>query len=288
MTFVLPPRRLTIALLGLACTLMISSGALAAVTTMPLTSKLAAMDQQLRSSPFGRPLTLESTETADGLKGDVFAVVDQPIKKVVESLRQPTQLCEAMLLHINNRACKVSRRDGSIDVITLSVVRKYDQSADSAFVLPFSYRLMQSTPQHLEVQLDSAAGPMGTSNYRISIEAVAADDRRSFLHFSYSYDEGVFARTAMKAYLATFGRSKVGFTAVGKASDGTVELIRGTRGLVERNAMRYFLAVDAYLSADAAVTRRQAWFSATEQYPLQLHEIDGATYLELKAEDARR
>lgn len=91
----------------------------------------------------------------------------------------------------------------------------------------------------------------------------------------------------MKAYLATFGRSKVGFTVVGKASDGKGELIRGTRGLVERNAMRYFLAVDAYLSAESAVARRQAWFNATEQYPLQLHEIDSARYLELKAEDHR-
>ena len=285
----LQPLRLSIALLVLVC-ISVSVHAADAVNGANgalLTARFAALEQQLKSSPFGRPLILESTETANGLKGDVYAVVEHPIGKVTQSLSQPGQWCEAMLLHISNRACTVSRRD-RVDVITLSVVRKHDQNVSSAFVLPFAWRQVQSTPRYLGVQMDSPTGPLGTSDYRVSIEAVAADDRRSFLHFSYSYDEGVFARAAMQAYLATFGRSKVGFTVLGKGTDGKPQLIHGTRGLVERNAMRYFLTVEAYLSSESAMARRQAWFAASEQYPLQLHEVDGATYLGLKAEDARR
>jgi hypothetical protein len=282
----LSPCRSLIALLAVTC-FSVTAHAAEAADAAQLAARFAALDQQLKSSPFGRPLTLESAETANGLKGDVYAVVDHPIGKVVQSLSQPGQWCEAMLLHINNRACTVSRR-GSIEVITLSVVRNHDQKVSSAFVLPFAFHPTQSTPRYLLVQMDSPSGPLGTSNYRISMEAVAADDRRSFLHFSYSYDEGIFARAAMQAYLATFGRSKVGFTVLGKGPDGKPQFIRGTRGLVERNAIRYYLSVEAYLSSDSALARRQDWFAATERYPLQLHEVEGAAYLELKAEDARR
>jgi hypothetical protein len=50
---------------------------------------------------------------------------------------------------------------------------------------------------------------------------------------------------AMKTYLATLGSSKVGFTVTRRQSNGQPEYIRGMRGLVERNAMRYYLAIDA-------------------------------------------
>jgi len=120
---------------------------------------------------------------------------------------------------------------------------------------------------------------------------VALDERKSFLHFSYSYEHNMMVRLATQAYLATFGRDKVGFTVVGKAADGKPEYIRGLRGLVERNAMRYFLTLDAYLStdaADAAERRQRHWFAGAEQYPRQLHEIDLETYLALKREDRQR
>jgi len=62
---------------------------------------------------------------------------------------------------------------------------------------------------------------------------------------------------------------------------------------VERNAMRYYLAIDAYLGALSAPPaqqqdrRLQAWFDATEKYPLQLRDPDRATYLEMKRDELR-
>ena len=86
----------------------------------------------------------------------------------------------------------------------------------------------------------------------------------------------------MQAYLATAGASKVGFTA------------NGVRGTVERNAMRYYLAIDSYLDtmslpADQRVEQRlQQWFSATERYPRQLHEMDRSTYVMMKRQEYGR
>jgi hypothetical protein len=100
---------------------------------------------------------------------------------------------------------------------------------------------------------------------------------------------GLPAKLAMQGYLATAGAGKVGFTRTGDSG-----YIGGMRGAVERNTMRYYLAIDAYLAslaapADQQRTRRlEIWFAATEQYARQLHELDRADYLAMKQSEFRR
>jgi hypothetical protein len=66
------------------------------------------------------------------------------------------------------------------------------------------------------------------------------------------------------------------------------------RGMVERNTMRYYLAIEAYLGGLSAPPaqqldkRLQAWFDATEKYPRQLHELDRSDYLDMKRREYRR
>lgn len=252
-----------------------------------------ALGSRLADSPFGRPLVLDSTELPDGLQGDVYAIVDHSLQDVQDSLKTPARWCEALIVHVNNRRCQVSTDQGN-EVLTLSVVRRYDKPVDSAFTLPFVYRTIAMEPDYMAVALSAESGPLGTRNYRVVLEAVRLRNDRTFLHFSYAYEHNLMARMATQAYLATFGRDKVGFTAMGRLPGGETDWIRGTRGLVERNAMRYFLAVDAYLATlgvsapQQRDARLQAWYDATEQYPRQLHEVDRATYLALKREDRVR
>lgn len=249
------------------------------------------LQQSLARSPYGRPLLLDSAETPDGLKGDIYVEVHRPLADITAALRTPAHWCEMLTLHINNRRCRVTHGAAGGETLTLSVVRRYDKPVDSAFELPFVYRVLDAGSAHLAIDLAAAEGPLGTHGYRVMLEAVALDERRSFLHFGYSYEHNTMARLATQAYLATFGSHKVGFTVLGKGSDGEPEHIRGTRGLVERNAMRYFLTLDAYLAAPGAgqgEQRRQAWFKGIERYPRQLREVDLATYLALKREDRQR
>ncbi|MEJ8850862.1 hypothetical protein [Variovorax rhizosphaerae] len=265
-----------------------------AATAAEMRATYQQMRTELAASPLRRPMRLTSQETSSGLRGDVHAVVNQPLSSVVAAFGSAPPWCDALLLHLNNRDCKVSGEPGS-EVITLSVVRKFDLPVDGAFQLPFSYRAVDRSADHLEVALTAAKGPLGTSNYRIVLEAIAVDPQRSFLHFSYRYDESAAARSGTKAYLATTGRNKIGFTVVGKLPNGEREFIRGSRGLVERNAMRYFLAVDSYLAAGGgkggeaeAVAMQKTWFAATEKYPKQLHETDLDSYLAAKRSDTQR
>jgi len=75
----------------------------------------------------------------------------------------------------------------------------------------------------------------------------------------------------------------------GAPLSGEPELVSGMLGLVERNAMRYFLAVDAYLAApDNFEKRLSLWYAATEKYPRQLHDLSEADYLKFKRADRER
>ncbi|VTU36706.1 hypothetical protein H4CHR_03981 [Variovorax sp. PBS-H4] len=268
---------------------------------------------QLASSPLRRPVHLESAETDSGLQGDVYAVVDHPLEQVRAALADGAQWCEMLLLHINNRRCRLSRtaapkadstaaagegtpvsRQPEGETLTLSVVPRYDKPVEDAFELSFVHRVVETSRDYLEVRLSAESGPLGTSNYRVTLEAVPLGERQTFLHFRYAYDHNMVARLATMAYLATFGSHKMGFTVTGKTPGGEPDYIRGLRGLTERNAMRYFFALDAYLDGlgtpppQRADKRLHRWFEEIEQYPAQLHEVDLATYLEHKRTDRRR
>ena len=246
----------------------------------------------LANSQFGRPMVLNSAETGNTLQGEVYGVLDRPLAKVSAALSKPAQWCEMMLLHLNNRACRL---DAANKTLTLSVVRKYDIPVEQAFELSFRGRLVSATADYFEARLNSGKGPFGTSNYRIALEGIPLENGKSFIHFSYAYDQSSATRVASKSYLATFGRGKVGFTAIGgeqqqqQQPSGDAELIGGMRGLVERNAMRYFLAVDAYSAAPQDFEKRLAlWYAATAKYPRQLDDLSEAEYLKLKRMDRQR
>lgn len=259
----------------------------------PLTAAYRRMGDELARSPFGRPITLESSETASGLQGDVHAVVEQPLKALAAALRTPAQWCEMLTLHINNRRCRVQQGEGGATLV-LSVVRRYDKPVQEAFELPFSYRVESAGEDRLVVQMTAATGPFGTHNYRVRLEAMSLGEGRSFVHFGYGYDHNLMIKMATQAYLATFGHHKVGFTVTGRDAQGQPQYIRGLRGLMERNAMRYFLTLEAYtaaLAADPAQRRdrsQRLWFAGTEQFPQQLKEVELDTYLAAKRQDRER
>lgn len=259
-----------------------------------LLARYAAMQAPLAASPMGRPLLVESEELPGGLQGEVFALIDQPFAQVVQALSKPGNWCDMLLLHVNNRRCRLVDVEGGGKAVELAVVRRYDMAVESAFILQMALRIDASAPDYLLVELGSENGPLGTSQHRVQVEAVPLSSAgKTFLHFSYSYQHSTLARLASQAYLATFGRHKVGFTATGQGANGP-EYIRGLRGLVERNAVRYFLTVDAYLDAMDAppgqrAERRMAyWYGASERYPRQLMEFDRATYMALKRSDRAR
>jgi hypothetical protein len=251
-----------------------------------LRAKFDQLGPALQNNAFRRPLVIDSSEASGQVRGDVYAVVEHPFAKVQQALRDPARWCDVMILHPNTKQCQVPPAGQS--VLKVAIGKKLEQPAEDAFPLNLSYSQTAATTDYFQVQLHAAQGPLGTSNYRFVVEAVSVAANRSFIHLSYSYASSMAGQLATKAYLATAGRSKVGFSRTGTDGDGKPVLIQGVRGAVERNAMRYYLAIDACLQTLDAPPEQQfdrrleRFLASMEQYPRQLHEMDGNTFLEIK------
>jgi hypothetical protein len=259
-----------------------------------LRQRQAELAPQLEHNAFGRPLVLESAENDNQLRGNIYAVVDRPFATVGSALKTPESWCEVLMLHLNTKQCLVQPAGGGASALAVSVGRKYDQPPEQAQQVRFSYAVEAATDNYLGVRLRADKGPLSTRDYRISLDAVPAAGGKTFIHLAYSYAYGTAARFAMQGYLATLGRDKVGFTTTGKEAGGKPAFIGGVRGVVERNTMRYYLAIDAYLAslarppAQQADYRLAAWFDATEQYAQQLHEVERDDYLAMKHKELQR
>ena len=259
-----------------------------------LRDKFAGLGEQLRRNPFGRPLVIESTDASNRLKGEIFATVDYPFGEVNGGLNSPDHWCDVISLHINTKYCRAATVSSGT-TLEVRIGKKTPQQMTDTTRLDFDYHLLAESPEYFDIALNAKDGPMGTSDYRIELEAIALPNAKTFIHLTYSYTFNFAGRMAMQTYLNTLARDKVGFTAAGKRSDGQPEYVGGMRGLVERNAMRYYLAIDSFLESERSLPaaqferRLQNWFAATEQYPRQLHELGRAEYLQMKrAENLRQ
>ena len=284
-------RALAAASVAVALSLSVSPAAVAH-DAATLKARYASLQDKFANNQFGRPLVLESTQSSGDLKGDVYAVVEHPFSTVQQALVSPEHWCDILILHLNVKRCKASA--ATPKTLSLNVGRKFDQPIEDAYELNFKYRVGASSADYLQVLLSADEGPLSTKNYRIQVEAVPIEAKRTVIHMSYAYGYGFAAKMAMQTYLATLGSAKVGFTIVDKKPDGKPVYQAGVLGLLERNTMRYYLAIDAYLSAYALPAAEQPekrireWYASTERYAQQLHEMDEAEYLDMKRKEMRR
>lgn len=268
-------------------TLLSLSVAAEAQDAAALRARHAALKEQLASNPFGRPLHVESSVAGGTQKGEIYAVIDHPFSVVAPALARPAQWCEVVTLQVNIKRC-----DASDEEMRASITRKARDSVDNAHRVDFRFQRAAASADYVHVLLDAPSGPVGTRDYAIRLEAAPLDARRTFVHMSYAYTLGAMARFAMDAYLAGAGRDKMGFSVAERTADGRPVYVDGARGVVERSAMRYFLAAEAYLDSlgEPAEKRLDArlrrWYAAISRYP-QLREPVGADeYVEMKRREA--
>jgi hypothetical protein len=256
-------------------------------------AKYTELREQLRDSPYHRPIHIDSAEGGDMLKGDIYAVLDHPYEDLSRSLQNPNDWCAILILPFNTKYCHPVR-SGNGTKLMMRIGRKADQPVNDAYRVDFNLQPVAATPDYFESRLTSREGPVGTHDYRITLEAIPLDAHRTFMHLGYSYSYGGMGRFAMQAYLSTAGASKVGFTVVGRDANGQPQYIGGMRGAIERNVMRYYLAIDAHLASlsappDQQLDKRvQTWFDSTERYARQLHEMDRSQYIAMKKGEYER
>jgi len=272
-------------------------GAAAAEPTSEEASGLLAKYKQLRSrlesNAFQKPLYLESNESNGEVQADVYTVLDYPLATVMSELKQPANWCDILILHPNTKYCRPASQ-AEKTVLNVNIGKKLDQALEQSYRVDFDYQLLAAGQDYFAVYLNAAKGPFGTQNYRFLLEAAPLNNRQSFIHLAYSYTYGTAAKLALMAYLKTSGSHKVGFTITGHAEDGQPEYIRGVRGLIERNTMRYQLAIETYFGALSAPANARSdkrltdYFAASERYPRQLHDFERQDYLAMKRKEVSR
>ena len=258
-----------------------------------LRARYVELSGKLEDNQFQKPLYLESSEASGELTGNMYALLQHPFPKVQSALKEPAHWCDILILHVNTKYCRASA-EGAGTVLKVNIGRKSDQPIEKSHRVEFAYRVIEAGADHLAVVLNAEKGPFGTRSYRILLQAVPLEDGQTFLRLAYSYTYGTVAKLATLGYLRTAGHNKVGFTVTGRRNDGEVVYVDGLRGMVERNTMRYYLAIEAFLGAlsvapSAQVEKRfMDWFASVERYPRQLHEMGEQDYLGMKRKEYLR
>ncbi len=288
----MPVRQFQIIITVLLLNILFYSGMLSAADdTAALQEQFTALTTRLSNNQFQRALYIDSTESSSTLKGDIYAILDYSFDSVNRVLNDPEQgpanWCDVMMLHPNTKYCRAAN-SGNGKILNVNIGKKNLQSLTYTYQMEFNYKTAANTNKYFRVNLNADNGPLGTKDCSIILEVVAINEKQTFLHIVYSCRYSMAGWLLMKTYLSTIGRDKAGFTINGIQSDGKPSYIGGMRGLVERNTMRYYLAIDAYMSAltlpaDKQLEKRLSnWISAAEQYQQQLNEVDSQEYIRMK------
>jgi len=290
-----------------------------------LGARYAELRNELNDNPFRRPIHLDSTEGRDSVTGDIFAVLNAPFATASNVLDKPAQWCDILILHLNNKYCRPAVAGGAT-TLALSVGKKGEQALSDAYRVNFVFTVSARTAEYLQVSLNAVEGPLSTKDYRVILEATPAEGGGKTFN-SASFRQGVVSMgselgggglvtpASLKDQWAKELRRYAGANAsvisgaverrhAALASDAAyvvpaepgkpAQPVGGMRGAVERNTMRYYLAIEAYfgaLSSPPAARLEKSlrdWFAATEAYSKQLHEMDQQEYLAIKRREYSR
>ena len=255
---------------------MISGQSLAGIYRSMKSGELALLE--------GKEIHIQSGKSGNTLKADVYAITPCNFADLYKALSTPQSWSEFVPLHVNVKSCIFTL--GIQPIVTFYAGRKFYESPEEACELNYRFQTTDCGADGFRVELTAEKGPYGTSDYKILIEALLTGSE-TLIHMGLSYKTSLLSRTATLAYLSTIGKDKVGFSIVDGKADGPV-YVKGVQGIIERNVMRYFLALSIYMdtlslnSAEGFIRRAEAWYDLTEQYAIQLHELGKQEYLEAK------
>jgi hypothetical protein len=242
---------------------------------------------KLETNSFSLPLVIESYEWGDRVHVDVYGIFDYPFASISNSLKVPSNWCDIVFLHPNIKACTYRELPDNWLLTFYPGSKEYHFPEEKRHV-KYHYRVVAQQQGYLDINLIADAGPFGTKDHRMRFEALPLDGKRTYVHVSYSYSDSAVLRLATKIYFASLGRGKVGFTVTGTDSDGNPVYIGGPRGALERNAVRYYFAIQSFMNTlnypeeSRFSMRISEWHDRTTRFRRQLFDLDKTEYLSFK------
>ncbi len=261
-------------------------------TETALRATYARVRAKLDVNTFGVPIYVESADKGGRVDADVYGIFDHGFETLQAALRAPPSWCEIAALHPNVKAATY-KAQGETWLLTLYCGRKVKQDVKDASPINYSYRIVEDGRDCLDVLLSSGDGPYGTRDHRMRFEALRLEGNRVFVHVKYGYEYGMPLRLAEKLYFATVARDKVGFTVERTDASGQPVYVTGPRGALERNAVRYYFAIESFLDnlgqpQDARFgAMLSEWYDLTSRFKRQLFESKKGEYTALKLAEYR-
>jgi hypothetical protein len=253
-------------------------------------ARLQSHYQELRDlaqrGPFGVPLSVQSEDRDDEVSAEVYGIIEHPFEAVKAVLSSPASWCEFAPLHLNVKACTYQTQSHQT-LLTLYLGRKYYQTPEKSSSQTYQLSMHMGEPGYLAVALNAPKGVFGTTAHKFQLEAAGVDGR-TVVALRSSYVPSIVTRVATTIYLSTVGRSRVGFSREDTGPATSPRYVNGFRGLVERSAMRYYLAFEAFLDIGSLPVAQRfeasinAVYDSMERYPRQLHDMEKAEYLDTK------
>ena len=235
----------------------------------------------------GTSISLDSSEQDEALTAEINSILHIPFETVVTALTQASNWCEIMPLHFNIKACTHETRDSG-ELLTVYSGRKIYEPPEDSYQMTYQFEVIRQDDELLSLRLHADHGPVNTSDYLIELDAVPVAEG-TLLHIHSSYRPSWLSSMLTSTYLSTVGRNKVGFSSVDE--DGELHHVHGIRGIIERNVMRYHLAINAFFSTQSLPENQRhdatliSWFKQNDSYPQQLHEMAEAEYIEIKHQE---
>ena len=261
-----------------------------------LQAQYRSLESTLQSNQFHAPIYVGSHYEDQSASGEVYAVLPDEFHQVTSNLNTAANWCDVFLLHVNVKGCVIDNASINIkpkqqarthDLVTVYVGREYYQPIDDAYSMQYEFSVPWKQQDYFQIAMIAKDGPFGTSDYVLTFEAIPLTQSTTFMHLKYAYRYGVLATIMLNGYLATLGRNKVGFTVKEYDEQHHPIYIKGIEGIVERNSMRYFLAIQAYLDTIKQgdtdwKARIIHWYDLAEPFRIQLIEYDEKKYLKSK------
>ncbi|MBE0598503.1 MAG: hypothetical protein IH614_14655 [Desulfuromonadales bacterium] len=272
--------------------LLILCNGMAAAPVAASQKELQRAWQEFHATASDLPLKVVSAQSGDILRAEVSGLVDQPLPLVAEALSRVENWCEFLPLNFNIKGCTFTPASPPVPaLLSLWAGRKHYQEPEQAYRLQYRFRVAERTARYLRIEIEAEEGPLESRDYHLRLELMPVPGG-TFLHFHSSHRSSRLSRMATRGYLATLGRDKEGFSIVG-TQQGRPVYIQGVQGIVERNAVRYYLALQVYLRtlelppAERFEARLRQWHQLTSSYGERLFELEWEEYRQSKQRERR-
>jgi len=244
------------------------------------------LQEDARRGPFGFPLHLHAEERQDLVRAEVHGILDHPFRTFGATLTEPASWCEFAPLNLNIKACIFQSQTPEV-ILTLFIGGKGYQLPGAASLQPYRFQVHGRQRGYVAISLDALEGLLGTKGHHLEIEAAGVAGH-TVVEFRSSYQPSAASKLLTAIYLATLGHDKIGFSREPGDAAGSPGYVKGEQGLIERNTMRYYLLLKAFLDTQGLPAsgrfeaRLNVAYDLMERYPAQLHEMEKAEYLDTK------